>query len=74
MESRFTNIEIIAEILANSMDFYSESEFVETAEDLGVENPEELFEKYLSIDALERDNASFNWEQWVRYNVKINEK
>ena len=71
MEKRFTNIEILAEILANSMECYDEDEFYKTAEDLGVNNPEELYEKYWNIPPLERDNANFDFEEWITENAEF---
>ena len=73
LETRFTNSEILEEVLANSMEFHDEDTFSNLCDDLGVVNPEEVYEKYWSLDALDRASVVFDWLTWIEENVEFNQ-
>lgn len=65
MEKKLTDVRALAEFLSNSTKVYEKIDFIETAEKLGVKNPEDLFDSYCEVDSLDRSNAYFDWEEWI---------
>ena len=64
-------IKYIANILANSMEYWEENEFLEYLEDYGIANAQEIYDKFWEIEPIERDNPLFDFEMWLIDNVEF---
>lgn len=64
-------IKYIANILANSMEYWEENEFLEYLEDSGIANAQEIYDKFWEIEPIERDNPLFDFEMWLIDNVEF---
>ena len=64
-------IKYIANILANSMEYWEENEFLEYLEDSGIANAQEIYDNFWEIEPSERDNPLFDFEMWLIDNVEF---
>ena len=64
-------IKYIANILANSMEYWEENEFLEYLEDSGIANAQEVYDNFWKIEPSERDNPLFDFEMWLIDNVEF---